>query len=844
MKGTLGDFWSLTAQDVLKALQSEVNGLTSNEAQRRISLYGSNSLKPEKRFATLSLLVGQFNSPIIIILLAATALAFFLHDPVDATIILIIVLASGLLGFWQEYNAANATARLLAIVQITTRTVRDGRIQGIPIEQIVPGDIVLLEAGDIAPGDCLILESKDLYLDEAALTGETFPAEKQSGRVASNASMNKRVNTLFMGTHVISGTAKAVVVRTGRNTEFGKISDQLKLRPAETEFEHGIRRFGYLLMEVTLLLVIVIFVINVYFQRPILEAFLFALALAVGLTPQLLPAIISVNLAHGADRMARKKVVVKRLAAIENFGSMNILCADKTGTLTKGVVHLESAVDVKGVASEKVIFMAFLNSMYQSGFANPIDEAIRASRHFDIGSFRKLDEVPYDFVRKRMTVLAEMDGSSVMVTKGALEQVLQVCNWVEDAGGVVTSLQSGLEQITQRYREFSSNGLRILGVAYKKMGDARTVTHEDESSMTFLGFLVLNDSLKEDIVDTVHGLIDAGVSLKIITGDNSFVALNVGSKIGLPGTRILTGPEINKMSAGALLSLVNRVDIFAQVEPNQKERIVIALKKAGNVVGFMGDGINDAPALHVADVGISVDSAVDVAREAADIVLLERDLDVLAEGILEGRKTFSNTMKYIFMATSANFGNMFSMAGASLIMTFLPMLPKQILLTNLFTDLPEMTISTDNVDKEILKKPRKWDIGFIRNFMIVFGLISSVFDFITFGVLLIILNASPEQLRSGWFIESVVSATLIVLVIRTRRFFLRSRPSKYLVLSTVLVAAAAVILPYTDLGLLFGFAPLPAYFLLIVGVIVIVYAAFAEVAKAIFYRKLVDKPIR
>jgi len=842
MKATSEDIWSLPAQDVMRTLNASNEGLTSAEAVGRRALYGANSLKPQKRFTTLSLLLGQFKSPIIIILLAATVLAFFLHDPLDASIILVIVLISGLLGFWQEYRAASATARLLAIVQVKAKVVRDGRAQEIPVEQVVPGDIVLLEAGDIMPGDCLVLESKDLYVDEAALTGETFPVEKEAGPVVPGTFLNKRINTLFMGTHVISGTTKAVVVRIGRSTEFGKISERLKLRPAETEFEHGIRRFGYLLMEVTLLLVIAIFAINVFFKRPILDAFLFALALAVGLTPQLLPAVISVNLAHGAGKMAKKKVVVKRLASIENFGSMNVLCSDKTGTLTEGVVHVHSAVDIQGRESDKVVFMAFLNSMYQTGFSNPIDEAVRTFRSYDISRIRKLDEVPYDFIRKRMTVLVDKDGSAMMITKGALEQVLQACTLVENADGSVTDLHTDLEEINRRYQEFSSNGWRTLGIAYKPAGNADVIERDDEKAMTFLGFLVLHDPLKEGIAETVHRLRELGVSLKIITGDNRFVALRAGEQVGLRSTRLISGPEMNNMSDEALFSIVNAVDIFAQVEPNQKERIVTALKKAGNVVGFMGDGINDAPALHAADVGISVDTAVDVAREAADLVLLQRDLGVLREGIQEGRMTFSNTLKYIFMATSANFGNMFSMAGASLIMSFLPMLPKQILLTNLFTDLPEMTISTDNVDEEMVEKPRKWDIRFIRNFMIVFGLISSIFDFITFGVLLLVLNSSPEQLRSGWFIESVVSASLIVLVIRTRRFFLSSRPGKYLALATLLVVAAALMLPYTGLGQLFGFVPLPAYFLLIVGVIVVIYAAFAEVAKVFFYRKMRELP--
>jgi Mg2+-importing ATPase len=831
-------FWSHSTMEMLQQLNTTNKGLTGDEARQRLAQHGSNLLKPPKRTDVLTLLLAQFKSPLILLLFFATGLSFFLHDPVDAFIILTIVLVSGLLGFWQERGAANAVEKLLAIVQIKASVLRDGGPKEIPVEGIVPGDIVILGAGDIVPGDCLILESKDLFVDEAMLTGETFPVEKSATVLAAETPLGQRTNALWMGTHVVSGSAQALVISTGKETEFGKVSERLKLRPLETEFEHGIRRFGYFLMEVTLVLVVVIFAINVYLVRPVLDSFLFSLALAVGLTPQLLPAIISINLAHGAKRMAQKKVIVKRLASIENFGSMNVICSDKTGTLTEGVVQLQSALDVEGAPSDKVLLYAYLNAFYETGFTNPIDEAIRTHRKFDLSGYRKQDEIPYDFFRKRLSILVSHDDTHLMVTKGALSNVLAVCSSVETEGGEIIEIIAARDRIQQHFEEFSSKGLRTLGVAYKNMGADSRISKDHEAGMTFSGFLVLFDPPKPNIIETITNLKNLGVSLKIITGDNRLVAANVSGQMGLSKTGIITGPELSQLSDAALLKRVADVDVFAEIEPNQKERIILALRKAGNVVGYMGDGINDASALHVADVGISVDSAVDVAKDAADIVLLEKDLGVLVEGVRAGRTTFANTLKYVFMATSANFGNMFSMAGASLFLPFLPLLPKQILLTNLMTDFPEMTIASDRVDNEMVDHPRRWDIKAIREFMFTFGIVSSVFDYLTFGVLLFVLHANPKEFRAGWFVESVISAALIVLVIRTRRPFFKSMPGKYLLLTTLLIVVMTLIVPFTPLGDIFGFSRLPISFLLIVGLITICYIITAEIAKKIFYKKV------
>ncbi len=809
-------------------------GLDEKEAQKRLKRYGANLLKPSKKLHSLSLLLSQFKSPIILLLIFAACLSLYLHQVTGASIILIIISISGLLGFWQERRAADAVDGLLSIIQIKASVLRDRTQKEVLTEYIVPGDIIILKAGDIVPADCRILQSKDLFVNEATLTGETYPAEKTAGTLDRDTPLAGRTNSLFMGTNVVSGTARAAVVHTGTDTEFGRISQRLKVREPETEFERGVKHFGYLLLEITMVLVVAIFAINVYLARPIIDSFLFSLALAVGLTPQLLPAIISINLAHGARQMASHKVIVKRLASIENFGSMNVLCTDKTGTLTEGTVRMRSVMDLEGGESEEVFLLSYVNAFFEAGFNNPIDQAILSYGKPDISSFKKIDEVPYDFIRKRLSILVSTGSQHFIVTKGALVNVLEVCTGAKMDGKVV-DIYLAKEQIQARFQELSSQGFRVLGLA-KRTVEADALLARDEADMTFMGFLVFFDPLKEGIEQTINDLGELGISLKIITGDNRLAAANISEQIGLLKNRILTGPEIGRESDEALQKLVQQVDVFAEVEPNQKERLILALRKSGCVVGYLGDGINDASALHAADIGLSVEGAVDVAKEAADIVLLEKDLGVLKQGIIEGRKTFSNTMKYVFMATSANFGNMFSMALLSLFLPFLPLLPTQVLLTNLLTDLPEMTIAGDRVDQELVARPRRWSIGFIRNFMVVFGMLSSIFDFLTFGALLFLLHANVDQFRTGWFIESVISASIIVLIIRTRRPFFSSRPSRSLMVVTLLVGLFTVILPFTPLSDPFGFTRISGYFLLAVAVIMGLYIASAELVKKIFNR--------
>lgn len=749
-------------------------------------------------------------------------MAFFLGQKTDALIILSIISLGAILGFIQERGAANALKRLLKMVQVKAEVLRDGKIQEIPVESIVPGDIVQLNAGDIIPADCYILESQALFIDESALTGESFGVEKKEG------ASDKKINALFMGTHVISGTGLVVAVLTDKKTEFGKIAAHLQTTPPKTTFERNIRDFGLFLFGITVILVISIFVINTLFKRPLIESLLFSLALGVGFTPQLLPAIITINLSKGAKHLAKKKVIVKRLESIENFGSMDILCVDKTGSITQGEVGLSNSYDFQEKPSNKLLLYGYLNAHLQVGYTNPLDKAITKTEIKESAGWKRTAELPFDFEKRRITLTVQKEGESLLISKGATASVLPLCTQAEDHEGKIVPIAQVKEQIQKLFEEKSSQGFRLLAVAYKKLGT------QEEKELIFLGFFEFNDPLKPEIKETLEKLKHLGIGLKIITGDNKLIALHVGRELGLSKEQVLTGTEMDSLSQEELEKIVLTKEIFAEIHPNQKEKIVVSLKKAGHTIGFLGDGINDISGLHTADVGISVDNATDAAKESADIILLKKDLNVLIEGVKEGRRTFGNSLKYIFMATSANFGNMFSMAGASLFLSFLPMLPRQILLTNFLTDLPEMTISTDRVDAELLKKPRELDIKFIRKFMITFGLISSFYDYLTFALLLFFAS-TQEQFRTGWFVESVLSASLIILFIRTRKPFYQSKPSIALTASVAAVVIITLILPYTPVAVLFGFTPLPPIFILLIGVILTLYATSVEVGKRIFY---------
>jgi Mg2+-importing ATPase len=831
-------FSSKPIDEIAASVNSSVNGLSEKDAQEILARVGPNSIRPRERVTALWSFLNQFKSAIVLILIFATIVSAFLKDWVDSIIILLIVLGSALLSFFQEYSANNATEKLRAQVSLKTEVIRDGKPVSIPTEEIVPGDVALLSAGSLIPADGLVIEAKDFFVDQAVLTGETFPVEKKPGVIAETASLSERTNVIFMGTSVRSGSAKVLIVKTGLNTAFGQIANRLTLRPPETEFERGIKQLGYLLTEVMFLLVLGIFAFNVFFHKPVWDSLLFSIALAVGLTPQLLPAIININLSKGSQAMAERGVIVRRLESMENFGSMDILCTDKTGTITQGVVRLDGALDVNGNPSENVQRYAYLNASLQADLPNPLDEAIVNAGAQGADDYVKLDEVPYDFARKRLSVVVQpKDGLPLLVTKGALENILAVCSCVQTSSGNSNLDPEHQANIRKRFEAWSMQGYRVLGMAIKPVSaQEHSYSTKDEAEMVFAGYLLFFDPPKDGVQTTIAALEKLGVKLKIITGDNHLVAKHTGQIIGLGDFKVLSGSELDHLRDEALWHVVEEITIFAEVDPTQKERIILALKKRGHVVGYMGDGINDAPSLHAADVGISVNNAVDVAKESADLILLKQDLDVLHEGIVQGRKTFANTLKYVFMATSANFGNMFSVAVASLFLPFLPMLPKQILLINFLTDLPEITIASDNVDDALVERPRRWDINFIRRFMLVFGPLSSFFDIATFVVLLWLMKAGERAFHTGWFIESVLSAGIVVFAVRTRLPFMHSKPSRAMLGMTLLVVAITLVLPYTPLSSLLGFVPLPPLYLLIIFAIVALYFVSAEMIKHWFYR--------
>ena len=835
-------YWSRTPEDLFAALQSSKEGLGSATAQEHLNKFGRNELQGHKKTAPLLLLLSQFKSPLVLILVFAALISVITGEWIDASIILAIVIASAVLGFVQEYGASNAVEKLRSQVTLKVNVLRDGKRQTILAEEVVPGDVVLLSAGSIIPADGVVIQADDFFVNQAVLTGETFPVEKKVGIVAAGASLVERTNCVFMGTNVPNGSASVLICETGKGTAFGEIAETLSLRSPETEFERGIRKFGNMLSQVMMLLVLVVFAINVFLKKPVVDSLLFAIALAVGMTPELLPAIISITLSKGAQSMAKKGVIVRKLASIENFGSMDVLCTDKTGTLTLGVVSLDGALDPQGNPSDQVLLSAYLNAHFQTGLANPLDEAILQHAQPVIGHFTKTEEIPYDFVRKRLSIAVQdttqKKSTYTLITKGALDNVLEASTHIQADGQTVLLDTKRLDALQVKFAEWSEQGFRVLGVATKEVAPQAEYAVTEECDLTFIGFLLFLDPPKPDIQKTIIDLKNLGVTLKVITGDNHRVALHVAQATGLPVTGIVTGAELNQMRDEALWRRADQANLFAEVDPNQKERIISALRKTGHVVGYMGDGINDAPALHAADVGISVENAVDVAKEAADFVLLKQDLDVLRLGIEEGRHTFANTLKYVSMTTSANFGNMFSMAGLSLFLPFLPLLPKQILLNNFMTDLPAMTLATDSVDPEMAAVPRRWDVNSIRNFMIVFGLISSVFDYITFGVLLLVLRAGETQFRTGWFIESSLTELFILLVVRTRRSLFKSKPGKWLWISTLLVALATLILPYLPgVGPIFGFTPIPPLMMALLLVITGLYVVANEIAKRIFFRK-------
>ncbi|RYF87528.1 MAG: magnesium-translocating P-type ATPase [Chitinophagaceae bacterium] len=828
-------FWNYSSEELLQLLNSSSNGLSTDQAIKQLSLQKKKNLVQKPWINDLRLLVVQFKSPLVLLLVFAVTLSAFLGEYSDSLIVLVVLLTTGTLGFVQERNAGRAVEKLKALVNSKATVRRRGVEMEVMIDDVVEGDIVLLNAGNMIPADAVLIESNDLHVNESVLTGESFPVEKFPA-LSTASEISKASNAVFKGTSVISGSATALAVRTGGETELGKIAVSLSKSDAITSFEKGILAFGKLLIWLTVIFSGLILLLNIFFHRPFIDSLLFALALAVGITPELLPAILTITLAAGARKMATQKVIVKKLSAIQNLGEIDILCSDKTGTITQGVVSLQKTADCEGNDSERVLRYAFLNAFFETGFTNPIDESVR-QQAVDATGYTKCDEVPYDFIRKRLSVVVEKEGQHIMVTKGSVKTILDICDKAESSEGVI-DLNAKRQVLQKQFEQYSEDGSRVIAVAYKDVTGDPVITKDDEVAMIFLGFLLFADPLKEGILEAIKELRTKGVALKIITGDNYKVAQYITKQLQLDPEKILTGSEMADLTFAQLVAKVEGTEVFAEIIPAQKESIINAFKQAGHSVGYLGDGINDANALKAADVGISVEGAVDVAKEAADLVLLDKHIEVVAKGIVEGRKTFMNTLKYIFVTTSANFGNMFSMAVASLFLPFMPLLPVQILLNNFLSDLPAIGIASDKVDEELITGPRKWNMGYIKRFMIVFGLQSSLFDFITFGLLYFVYAASPQEFRTAWFCESLLTEILILLVIRTKRPFFKSSPSRYLIIATLATFALSVFIPYLPFSRLFMLYPLPLPIMGIVIGITVLYIFFAEQTKKYLFKGL------
>jgi Mg2+-importing ATPase len=831
---------ALSLDALYQQLHSSPGGLTTEEARKRLSKYGPNEPTTVRRGATLQQMLVFLANPLVLILLVASIITAILGEVLNASIIITMIVLSVALNFFQTFRSQRAVERLRAGVALTATVLRDGAWTELPRGALVPGDVIRLSAGDLVPADARLIETNALHVQQAALTGESMPVEKRAHELATTPSNAADAeNQVLLGTSVVSGTATALIVVTGRATAFGDIAARLATRPPETEFEHGIRRFGMFIMRTVFFLVLFVFAVSLPFHRQSpLESLLFAISLAVGLTPEFLPMITTVTLAQGASHMAKQKVIVKNLAAIQNFGSMDILCSDKTGTLTSGNTVLHECLDPLGHSSQRVLLYAYINSFSETGIKSPLDAAILQYTQLDVQAYRKAREIPFDFERRRLSVVVEHDNESILIAKGAPESVVDICAEYELDGQRKPLDADARTRCDSTYQQLSAQGFRVLAVAYRRLPAQENYTVDDEQNMTLLGFLTFFDPPLEDVGEVLKALRRDGVEVKIITGDNELVARHVCEQVGLDVGRIVLGAELERMSDTALAHVAEQTSVFARVSPAQKNRIILALKHRSHVVGFMGDGINDAPSLHAADVGISVSSAVDVAKDAADIILLEKGLRVVHSGIIEGRKGFGNVMKYLLMGTSSNFGNMFSMAAASVFLPYLPMLPTQILLNNFLYDLSQVTIPTDHVDESYIIKPRRWDIKLIRDFMLFIGPVSSIFDFMTFFIMLQVFHASAALFHTGWFVESLATQTLVLFIIRTAGNPLRSRPSLPLTVTVLLVVAFGMLLPFTPLAAPLGFTPLPALYFLFLAVMIVTYLLLVEVVKRWLMRRL------
>jgi P-type Mg2+ transporter len=833
------DFHTLPTADLYSLLSTSAIGLTTQEAESRLVHYGRNDITSTKKESPVLQFLEQFTNPLVIILLFAAIISLIVGEMTNAVIILSIILISVILDFFQRYKAENAAALLIQKIITWVNVHRDGKDEEIAIGDLVPGDLISLTAGDMVPADARLVKTRDFFVNESSLTGEPYPVEKNDQVSDSEKTLAEADNYIFLGTSVISGSGDAIVTKTGLSTEYGKIAKSMVQRPPETEFENGLKQFSYLMSKFVFSLVILVFFVNALFKQDILQSLLFSVALAVGMTPELLPMILSLNMTKGAIAMSTKGAIVKHPESIQNFGSMDVLCTDKTGTLTDNKIALMKHLDTEGNDNEKVLLFSYINSFFHTGLKNPLDEAIIAFQSEDTEKYKKIDEIPFDFIRRRTSVVVSGESDHLLITKGAPEETLAICTFIEKNGSISPLTDKDRESILSLYHNQSRDGFRTLGVCYRTLtGDKKQYAISDEQEMVMLGLVTFIDPPKESAKESVVLLAASGIELKILTGDDELVTQKTCELIDLPVKGILSGREIEHMDVETLSRVVETVTIFSRVTPVQKSLIMNSLKRNGHVVGFMGDGINDAPSIREADVGISVENAVDIAKESADIILLKNDLRILHEGVLEGRKTFGNTMKYILMGTSSNFGNMFSVAGASFFLGFLPMLPIQILLNNLLYDISESAIPTDNVDENYILSPKKWDHEFIKKFILIFGPISSLFDILTFGILLFIFHADASLFQTAWFIESICTQTLIIFVIRTRIVpFYESKPSKLLIVSTLCIVTLACILPFTVIGTLFGFVQPPVSFFAVLIGLVGGYLILVELTKKWFYAK-------
>ncbi len=833
--------WNRPVTELIVELDTSPEGISSQEAERRLVLYGPNDVTADKRKPSWVRFLQRFRNPLVIILLVASAISAATGDVASFAIVVVIVMLSVVMDFIQETRAQNAVDALRRQVALRAQTIRDGRETTLLVSQLVPGDVVQLSAGDLVPADGRLLVVRDFFVNQALLTGEPYPVEKHSADAVMPVSdLNDAANAAFAGTSVVSGTATLLVCRTGRATVLGQLADTLIGKPPPAAFERGLRQFSNLILWITLVLLIFVLGESTMFHRPWLESLMFALALAVGLTPEMLPMILTVTLAHGAVRLARQRVIVKHLAAIYNLGAMDVLCTDKTGTLTEARIELMRHINASGAESERVFELAYLNSHFETGLKSALDQAILDHGHFDVEAWRKLDEVPFDFERRRVSVLLEKDGQRLLIVKGAPEDVLRLSTSVELADGAPTPLTADLRRdLDAGFQQLGTDGFRALAIATRSVApDHKTAVVTDEAELVFAGFAVFLDPPKASSASAVRSLADSGVAIKVLTGDNERVTCHVCGQLGLPAPDVMTGDELSSIGDEALIGRLPRVNLFCRITPQQKLRVLLALKRMGQTVGFLGDGINDAPALHSADVGISVDSAADVAKAAAEIILLDKNLAVLHEGVVEGRRTVVNVDKYILMASSANFGNIVTMALAGLFLPFLPLLPIQVLLTNLLYDFAQTGLPVDRVDDEAIERPVHWEIRFIERFMLTVAPVSTLFDLITFGVLIFIFHAEVALFRTGWFIESLVTQVLMIFSVRTHRHLFASRPHKLVIVLAIGTSVLTMALPFLPIGAWFQFVvPPPAYF----GFLLVVVAGFLimiePVKQALYARK-------